>query len=98
MAGSNKKGHGHKATVEDENDAQGKENGQVAVPKKDGVEKSGQRPKYWVSERSVGEFHRAFSFPSRVNQDEVKASLKNGILSVVIPKAPTYQAKRINVD
>ena len=96
--GGSSKGHGHKATVEDENDAQAKENGQVAVPKKDGVEKSSQRPKYWVSERSVGEFHRAFSFPSRVNQDEVKASLKNGILSVVIPKAPTYQAKRINVD
>ena len=98
-AGSNGKGHGYKATVEDENDAQARENGQVAVPsKKDGAEKSGQqRPKYWVSERSVGEFHRAFSFPSRVDQDGVKASLKNGILSVVIPKAPSYQAKRINV-
>lgn len=93
----NNKSHGHKATVEDENDAQAKENGQVTVSKKD-VVKDGQRPKYWVSERSVGEFHRAFSFPSRVNQDEVKASLKNGILSVVIPKAPSYQAKRINVN
>lgn len=105
--GSNES-RGHKATVEDEDDGQAKENGhftltsdkgKFTISRRDAVEKErAQRPKYWVSERSVGEFHRAFSFPSRVNQDEVKASLKNGILSVVIPKAPSYQAKRINVD
>ena len=84
--------------MEDEGAEQTKENGQ-AVSKQGqekGVGRSG--PKYWVSERSVGEFHRAFSFPSRVNQDEVKASLKNGILNVVVPKAPSYKAKRIDVE
>ncbi|KAL2368522.1 heat shock protein 30 [Blastomyces gilchristii SLH14081] len=54
--------------------------------------------KYWVCERSVGEFSRTFSFPSRVNQDGVKASLKNGILSVVIPKSSAPTSKRINID
>ncbi|PGH07617.1 hypothetical protein GX51_01625 [Blastomyces parvus] len=54
--------------------------------------------KYWVSERSVGEFSRTFSFPTRVNQDGVKASLKNGILSVVIPKASAPTSKRINIE
>ena len=44
------------------------------------------RHTYWVSERSVGEFARSFSFPNRVDQDSVKASLKNGILSVTVPK------------
>ena len=91
-------GKSHKATVEDEAAEQVKESGQ-AVAKQGGKEQRGTiRPKYWVSERSVGEFHRAFSFPSRVDQDSVKASLKNGILSVVVPKAPSYEAKRINVD
>ena len=91
-------GKSHKATVEDEAAEQAKETGQ-AVAKQGGKEQRGSvRPKYWVSERSVGEFHRAFSFPSRVDQDSVKASLKNGILSVVVPKAPSYEAKRINVD
>jgi len=42
--------------------------------------------KYWVRERYVGEFQRAFSFPQKVNHEAVKASLKDGILSVVIPK------------
>ena len=89
-------GKSHKATVEDEAAEQVKETGQVVA--KQGQEQRIPRPKYWVSERSVGEFHRAFSFPSRVDQDSVKASLKNGILSVVVPKAPSYQAKRISVD
>ncbi|KAI9818174.1 MAG: hypothetical protein M1827_000799 [Pycnora praestabilis] len=54
--------------------------------------------KYWVSERSIGEFHRSFSFPSRVDQDAVKASLKNGILSIVVPKATAPTSKRISID
>ncbi|KAL1981195.1 hypothetical protein VTN96DRAFT_2996 [Rasamsonia emersonii] len=54
--------------------------------------------KYWVSERSVGEFHRTFTFPTRVNQDAVKASLKNGILSIVVPKKPAHVVKKIRIE
>lgn len=54
--------------------------------------------KYWISERSVGEFERRFNFPGKVNQDAVKASLKNGILNIVIPKAVAREARRINID
>ncbi|KAL8909803.1 MAG: hypothetical protein Q9171_004893 [Xanthocarpia ochracea] len=49
--------------------------------------------KYWVSERSVGEFQRTFSFPGKVDQEAVKASLKNGILSIVVPKAAKQERK-----
>ena len=54
--------------------------------------------KYWVSERSVGEFERRFSFPGRVELENVKASLKNGILSVIVPKVVAQQSKRINIE
>lgn len=54
--------------------------------------------KYWVSERSVGEFHRSFSFPARIDQDNVKASLKNGILSVVVPKMSASAGKKITIE
>jgi HSP20 family molecular chaperone IbpA len=54
--------------------------------------------KYWVSERSVGEFSRTFSFPNRVDEEHVKASLKNGILSVVVPKLAAPASKRITVE
>jgi len=56
------------------------------------------RAKYWVSERSVGEFHRSFAFPARVNQDAVKASLKNGILNIVVPKETAPQPRKINIE
>lgn len=54
--------------------------------------------RYWASERSVGEFQRTFSFPSRVDQDAVKASLKNGILSVLVPKATAAATKKITIE
>lgn len=42
--------------------------------------------RYWVSERSVGEFQRTFAFPTKVDREKIKADLKNGILTVVVPK------------
>ncbi|GAB7357524.1 hypothetical protein MBLNU459_g0051t2 [Dothideomycetes sp. NU459] len=57
-----------------------------------------QTSRYWVSERSIGEFSRSFAFPTRVDQERVKASLKNGILSIVVPKAAAPTLKRINVE
>jgi len=74
----------------------GHENGQEA--EQDKTERKTQHgSKYWVSERSIGEYHRSFSFPARVDQDAVKASLKNGILSVVVPKAAPAPLKKISI-
>nr|AAV33735.1 30 kDa heat shock protein [Trichophyton rubrum] len=50
-----------------------------------------------MTERSVGEFNRVFKFPSRVDQDAVSASLKDGILSVNVPKAAPPTVKKINI-
>jgi HSP20 family molecular chaperone IbpA len=52
-----------------------------------------EKYKYWVSERVVGGFERHFKFPSDVNQEAVKASLRDGILSVVVPKIVKSQKK-----
>lgn len=54
--------------------------------------------KYWVSERFAGEFERRFSFPGRVDQEAVKASLRNGILSVVVPKVVAKEARKIQIQ
>ncbi|KAJ5133510.1 hypothetical protein N7448_001463 [Penicillium atrosanguineum] len=53
---------------------------------------------YWANERVVGEFQRTFSFAQRVDQDAVKASLKNGILSISVPKAAAASVKKITID
>ncbi|EDU45500.1 IbpA Molecular chaperone small heat shock protein [Pyrenophora tritici-repentis] len=89
---------GHQPTVEDDpsesNTKVAKQSDKKEVSKQD---ESG-KAKYWVSERSVGEFHRSFAFPARVDQDAVKASLKDGILSIVVPKAQAPQTRKINIE
>jgi HSP20 family protein len=55
------------------------------------------KPKYWISERKVGEFARSFSFAQRIDQDGVQASLKNGILTVVVPKSQKTGKVVVNV-
>ncbi|KAL4900609.1 hypothetical protein BDW74DRAFT_170776 [Aspergillus multicolor] len=76
----------------------------ASTPKGKSIEKNSntkrQKPacKFWVSERSIGEFHRTFAFPTRVDQDSVRASLNNGILSVVLPKEPAPQLKKVRVE
>ncbi|TID27669.1 gb [Venturia nashicola] len=57
-----------------------------------------EQPKYWVSERRSGYFGRSFKFPSRIEQENVKASLKNGILSITIPKAVIPAPRTIVVE
>jgi HSP20 family protein len=93
----------HQPTVEDESaektsEANGSET-QVARQSQQQVsKKSDDQPKYWVSERSVGSFHRSFNFPVRVDQEGVKASLKNGILSVIVPKAKKEAPRKVNIE
>jgi HSP20 family protein len=88
----------HKATVEDE----GAETTGTSVdtPNTEAAEAQPKAPeaKYWVSERSVGEFSRSFSFPVRVDQDNVRASMKNGILSVIVPKAKKPESRKITIN
>ena len=85
VAGENEKAQ---ATPESSVTETGKEAEKPAEPK----------AKYWVSERSVGEFSRSFTFPGHVNQEAVTASLKNGVLSVLVPKALQKAPRRINVE
>lgn len=90
-----------KPTVEDAGEDSGNKD-QTAVTQTDSSKEvakpTGNQAKYWVTERSVGEFHRSFSFPTRVDQDAVKASLKNGILTIAVPKAQAPKPRKVNIE
>lgn len=94
--GETERRNSHQATVEDENEAQ------VAEAPKTDEKKAEKQPadkaKYWLSERSIGEFARSFNFPTRVDQDNVSANLKDGILTVTVPKAKKHEARRIAIN
>ena len=56
------------------------------------------KARYWLSERSYGEFSRVFTFPSPVDQDKVRATFKDGVLDISVPKAEKKSAKKISIQ
>ncbi len=67
---------------------------------------SGER-KNWRSDKhspklgfrhSYGEFRRTFSLPTTVDTSKVEAHFEDGILELVLPKAPAAQARRIEIQ
>jgi HSP20 family molecular chaperone IbpA len=68
-----------------------------AEKSKDADKQPADQAKYWLTERSVGEFSRSFNFPSRVDQDAVSANFKDGILDIVVPKSKNHEHRRIQI-
>jgi len=56
-------------------------------------EPEGQR--YYALERGYGTFSRTFSLPDGANLDELSATLKNGVLTLHIPKRPEVQPRKV---
>jgi HSP20 family protein len=52
---------------------------------------------YYAFERSYGTFTRAFTLPDGCDPDHVNAEMKDGVLTLVLPKKPEVQPKRITV-
>ncbi|KFA69470.1 hypothetical protein S40285_04614 [Stachybotrys chlorohalonatus IBT 40285] len=99
----------HQATVEDDREEAGGKTSTSdweAVEKHDAAAQNKQqqqqqpvdKARYWLSERSIGEFSRTFNFPTRIEQDGVSANLKDGILSVIVPKAKKHEPRRIAIN
>ena len=98
IEGGESNGKAHKATVEDEDAATSTEVTKTKGHSQEVGQAKEPGAKFWVSERSVGEFSRSFSFPTRVDQDAVRASMKNGILSIVVPKAKKQESRKIAIN
>ncbi|KAF2405459.1 HSP20-like chaperone [Trichodelitschia bisporula] len=88
----------HQPTVEDESTAKKEETAVTKTGSKEVQKPQQEEGKWWLVERHVGEFHRTFSFPTRVEHDAVKASLKNGILSIIVPKAKAPQSRKVAIE
>jgi len=57
----------------------------------------GKNLTYHRRERGVGEFTRFLTLPVEVNQDRVEAVLKDGVLTITMPKAESAKARKITV-
>jgi HSP20 family protein len=52
---------------------------------------------YYRCERSYGAFFRTLELPSTVQADKIKASFKNGVLEVRLPKTEEAKSKEIKI-
>ncbi len=53
--------------------------------------------RYHLAERSYGSFVRRFQLPQGVMNEEIKADVENGLLTIHVRKAALPQAKQINI-
>jgi HSP20 family protein len=53
--------------------------------------------KYFRKERSFGSFYRAFTLPTAINPENIKATFKDGVLEIEIPKPEEQKPKQIQI-
>jgi HSP20 family protein len=53
---------------------------------------------YIQIERPYGTFRRTFSIPRSIDQESIKASYKDGVLRIVLPRKQETQPKQIAVE
>lgn len=61
------------------------------------LEREEKRENYHRIERSYGTFTRTFALPSSVVTDQIDAQMKDGVLTVRLPKKTEPKARRIEI-
>jgi HSP20 family protein len=56
------------------------------------------KPRYLLNEYGVGDFYRAFSITDDVDAQKISADLKDGVLTVHLPKSAALRQRRITVN
>ena len=58
--------------------------------------KEGER--WYALERQYGQFTRTFPLPEGVDGEHVRAELRDGVLTLVVPKKPEVQPRKIQIS
>ncbi|KYN94487.1 small heat shock protein, putative [Plasmodium reichenowi] len=63
-------------------------------------EQKDEQQRYYIKERCESSFYRSFTLPENVSEDEIKATFKDGVLKIDIPKKdiPDKKKKKIEID
>ncbi len=73
------------------------QNGVLAIEGERRKEKEEKGKKFHKVEREYGHFVRRFELPTEVDAEKVHAEFKDGVLNVIVPKAPAAKPKQIEV-
>ncbi|SRR5258705_4137677 len=73
-------------------------NGKLTVSAETKLSEEQNENGYAVRERRYGKYSRTLQLPQGIKDEEVKASMENGVLTVTFPKStPELAPKRINI-
>jgi HSP20 family protein len=61
-------------------------------------EKKDDSKNYSSAERTYGKFARSVSLPDKIKESEIKASYKNGVLTVSLPKSEEAKPREISIS
>ena len=70
----------------------------VQISGKRDAEKETKSETAYTYEREYGSFVRSFTLPDGADLEHAKSELKDGVLTLVIPKLPGAQAKKIPIS
>jgi len=62
------------------------------------VTPSATQPRFLLKEYGVGDYYRAFSVTDDVDAEKIRADLKDGVLTVHLPKVEALKQRRIMVN
>ena len=62
------------------------------------TEKEEKKRDYFISERTHGSFQRVIPLPVGLDQEHVKATFRNGVLTVMVPKSEEARAEVRKID
>jgi len=74
-------------------------NGTLIIKGEKKQEKEEKEKNFYRMERSYGSFQRMLSLPADADQEQIKATFKNGVLTVTMPRKalPQPEGKRIEI-
>ena len=62
------------------------------------ISEEGEKTKYHRRERDAGRFSRAIGLPGEIDSERIDAQMRDGLLTVTIPKAEAAKPKQIAVN
>ena len=69
----------------------------LSISGKRELERKTEGEQFHMTERSYGSFTRSFTLPDGVDTKNLDAELKDGVLTVTLPKAPEAKPQRVQI-
>jgi HSP20 family protein len=70
----------------------------ISGEKREETEEGDEEGERHVRERHYGAFRRSFTLPDSIDRDQIEASLRNGVLTVRLPKSQDAQPEKRTIE